>query len=139
MDLIQWKDEYSVGVPEMDKQHKGLIVLINRLTEEEQTTGMIAYVFEALDQYVKEHFRAEEKLMRASGYADLEPHKRQHRDFEEWLRAVKQAHAAGASTFMLAETVNEFLRRWLIDHILKTDMAYKPVLAHATRQRTPNA
>ena len=129
MELIEWRDEYSVGVPEMDQQHKGLIALINRLTEEEHSTGMIAYVFDALDQYVKEHFRAEEALMRAAGYGDLKQHKKQHRDFEGWLRAVKQSHAAGASTFMLAETVNDFLRKWLIDHILKTDMAYKPVLA----------
>ena len=128
MELIQWRDEYSVGVPEMDEQHKGLIALINRLTEEEHATGMIAYVFDALDQYVKEHFRAEEALMRAAGYEDLKQHKKQHRDFEGWLRAVKQSHAAGASTFMLAETVNDFLRDWLINHIHKTDMAYKPVL-----------
>jgi hypothetical protein len=34
MELIEWKEEYSVGVPELDEQHKGLVMLINRLTRE---------------------------------------------------------------------------------------------------------
>ena len=49
------------------------------------------------------------------------------------------ASAAGAPTFMLAESVNGYLRTWLINRILKTDMAYKPVLTHPPRQGTTDA
>ena len=34
MQLLQWKDEYSVGIDAVDYEHKELIDLINRLHEE---------------------------------------------------------------------------------------------------------
>ncbi len=34
MPLVQWKDEYSVGIDAVDYEHKQLIELINRLGEE---------------------------------------------------------------------------------------------------------
>ncbi len=129
MDLIEWKEEYSVGVPELDQQHRQLVSLINQLTRAEASGGMISYVFDELDHYVKEHFRAEEKLLRKAGYADYEEHRQQHRVFEEWLRAVRQSFSiGGTSTHLLADSINSYLRNWLVNHILKSDMAYKPVI-----------
>jgi len=132
MERIVWKEQYSVGVPELDEQHKGLIALINRLTEEDRSVAMVVHVVDALDQYVTEHFRAEEALMRAHRYQDLEHHIDEHRAFEEWLHAVQQAYRYGGSADLFADTVDAFLRHWLINHILESDMAYKPVLSTTT-------
>jgi hemerythrin-like metal-binding protein len=132
MDLIVWKDEYSVGHAVLDKQHRGLVQVINQLTKEAATGGMIAYVFDELDHYVKEHFRFEEKLLRQASYAEFEAHKAQHRVFEQWLRAVRQSLSVGGlSAPLLADSVNAYLRNWLINHILKSDMDYKSVLSSA--------
>jgi hemerythrin-like metal-binding protein len=129
MEPIQWKDEYSVGVAELDEQHKGLVVLINRLTEEGHRPERIKSALDALDRYAKEHFRAEEALMRSCHYEDLDEHQKQHEAFEEWLQALKMVYSFSTTPDFFADTVNTFLRHWLINHILKTDMAYKPVLA----------
>tara|TARA_R110002095_G_scaffold14856_11_gene18715 strand:+ start:137 stop:535 length:399 start_codon:yes stop_codon:yes gene_type:complete len=130
MELIEWKEEYSVGHPLLDQQHQGLIQLINQLTKAADSGGMIAYIFDELDHYVKEHFRFEEQLLRQAGYAEFEAHKAQHRAFEQWLRAVRQSFSVGGqSALLLAESVNAYLRGWLINHILKSDMDYKSVLA----------
>lgn len=129
MELIEWKSEYSVGHPVLDKQHRGLVQLINQLTEAAASGGMIAYVFDELDHYVKEHFRFEETLLRQANFGDYEAHKAQHRVFEQWLRAVRQSFSVGGlSAPLLAESVNAYLRSWLINHILKSDMEYKSVL-----------
>ncbi len=105
-----------------------LVALINRLTEQEQRAGVIPRVLTELDTYVKEHFRTEEALMRAHNFTDLEEHELQHRAFEEWLHAVRDVYNFTSSTDVFADTVNSFLRNWLINHILKADMAYKPFL-----------
>ncbi len=31
MEIVKWTDEYSVGITEIDNQHKGLVILINEL------------------------------------------------------------------------------------------------------------
>lgn len=128
MDKIEWKAEYNVGIPLIDKQHKQLVNVINRLGDQ-GSGGMMSYVMDELDAYVKEHFRAEEDLMRKADYPDFAAHKDEHRGFEEWLAAVRQSfNIGGASSHMLASSVNDFLRGWLVNHILKSDMAYLPYL-----------
>jgi hemerythrin len=129
MELIQWQEEYSVGVPEFDEQHKGLVMLINRLTEAGHRPERIKSALDALDRYAKEHFRAEEALMTSRCYESFDEHRKQHQAFEEWLQAVKMVYNFSTSTDYFADTVNTFLRNWLINHVLKTDMAYKSVFA----------
>lgn len=126
---LVWKQEYSVGVPLLDQQHQGLIELINLLSEEKVKAGLMGQVFEELEAYTKDHFSAEEKMLKASDYRALKAHKKEHREFEQWLSAVRQTYSVGvASPTILAETVNAFLRDWLINHILSSDMAYKQTL-----------
>ena len=122
MELIQWKEEYSVGVPELDEQHKGLVMLINQLTEAGHRRERIKSTLDALDRYTKEHFRAEEALMTFHHYENLDEHCKQHQAFEEWLQALKMVYSFSTSPDLFADTVNSFLRHWLINHILKTDI-----------------
>ena len=129
MEIIEWKEEYNLGIPQIDKQHQQLVTLINRLTKAEVEGGMITYIFDDLDNYVKEHFRAEEELLRAFEYEDFEAHKEEHRTFEGWLSAVRQSfNLGGSSSHLIAESMNAYLRNWLINHILESDMAYRDTL-----------
>ncbi|AKH19776.1 bacteriohemerythrin [Sedimenticola thiotaurini] len=132
MATLEWSESYSVGIPRLDAQHKVLIRVINQLEEERRTGGLIVAVFADLRRYVKEHFRDEEAMMRAADYADLEPHIQGHRHFEEWLTSIEMAYnSGGTSAYYIAESVHQFLKDWLITHILAKDMAYKETL---TRQ-----
>lgn len=129
MDPIVWKEEYNIGIPQIDKQHRKLVSLINLLSEAEMNGGMVSYVFDDLDLYVKEHFRAEEELLRAFEYPDFEAHKQEHRTFEGWLSAVRQSfNLGGSSAHLIAQSMNAYLRNWLINHILESDMAYRDTL-----------
>ena len=128
MEHLHWKPEYSVGVPVLDRQHRGLIRIINKLTDETESDGMIDWVFDQLEAYTREHFATEEKLLQQYDYPDLAAHRKQHRNFEQWLKAVRMTWRSGAPRDQIATTVNEFLRDWLIRHILSSDMAYKGVV-----------
>jgi len=123
---LAWTDSYSVGVPLLDSQHKGLIDLINRLTDAPSDGAVTGWIIEELDAYTREHFAAEEALLKRAGYQDLKRHKSEHAAFEHWLSAVRQAYATGvASPDMLSENIAAFLREWLVNHILRSDMAYR--------------
>lgn len=57
MEPIQWKEEYSVGVAELDEQHEELVMLINRLTEAGHRPERMKSALNAFDRYAKKHFR----------------------------------------------------------------------------------
>ncbi|MBL4613491.1 MAG: hemerythrin family protein [Magnetovibrio sp.] len=128
--VMQWKPEYSVGIEEIDRQHQGLIELINLLSRDEISTGLMARMFDELEAYTKEHFTTEERLLKTAGFDDLKAHRKEHKAFEQWLSAVRQTYGVGVtSPALLAQSVNAFLRDWLVNHILSSDMAYKDHVA----------
>ncbi len=126
---LVWKDEYSVGIEEMDNDHKKLLNLINQLqTAVHYYTGK-EFEEKALDElvdYTKTHFKKEEKLLEDNGYADLEAHKVQHEEFiakvNEFLEQYKKD-----SEVTVIDTL-EFLKDWLIKHINGTDKEYGKIL-----------
>lgn len=128
MAAIEWKECYSVGIPAIDDQHKTLVRLIN-LLEEESGTASVNIVLGELDHYVREHFRDEEAMLVAAGYAAFGPHHEQHEAFKDWLLSVERVFRnGGGATAEIAGPVNAYLKTWLIHHILVCDMAYKNCL-----------
>lgn len=126
MSFMQWKSEMSVGIIMLDQQHQRLIALIDRLGEEDESGDGMSYVLSELDWYVREHFRDEEEMMEAAGYANLKAHRAEHRGFEDWMRSVQAAYESGGEAkFYIADNVNAYLRDWWANHILIIDMAYK--------------
>jgi hemerythrin-like metal-binding protein len=134
MTYFEWKDGYSVGVASLDAQHKELIRLINRLHEADERGGDLGPVLEHLDWYVHHHFTFEEQLMKAADYDRLAEHQLAHQEFEKWLKASRQALAAGMDVQELTRVIADFLKVWLGKHILVVDMHYKALLtAHQSR------
>lgn len=126
---LVWKDEYSVGIEEMDNDHKKLLNLINQLqTAVHYYTGK-EFEEKALDElvdYTKTHFKKEEKLLEDNGYADLEAHKLQHEKFIAKVTSFLEQYKKD-SDMTMTDTL-EFLKDWLIKHINGTDKEYGKVL-----------
>jgi len=128
-EFVTWKDEYSVGIERIDKDHKKLISLINDLeTAVHYHVGdeFERKALEALVAYTQTHFKLEEELMQQHEYADYEAHKGQHdqmiSNVEVYLRDYdKQGHK------VLGKIAN-YLKLWLIEHINGTDRKYVPHL-----------
>jgi hemerythrin-like metal-binding protein len=124
--MIQWTPALSTGIPLLDEQHQTIFRWLAELENAtaEQRTLFGAYAITRLQSYVRDHFSAEEALMRAAGYPDLDRHVAEHEAFRRRLAELQlRAMVQDASS----ETV-EFLRDWLVNHIGKTDMAYVPCL-----------
>jgi hemerythrin len=81
MPLLQWKDQYSVGIEAVDHEHKELIELINHLADEvlaKGTTLVASAFFGDLIKGISAHFALEERFMRERGYDQLAQHKGDH-------------------------------------------------------------
>ena len=82
MDQLEWDDYMSVGVDDIDEQHKDLIKAINRLYEvvmrgdigEMRTARRKA--LDDLDHYVRHHFASEERFMEKISYPLLDEHRK---------------------------------------------------------------
>ncbi len=138
MALIEWTDELSVGVEEIDDQHKVLVDLINSLDEAiHSQAGKTASVdiLNQLVEYTRIHFDAEEALMRTANYPDFDKHKAQHEVLLQQAESLQQKIAGGAGiSFQLLH----FLKTWLTQHILDTDKQYTPHLVrHASQSQFP--
>lgn len=127
--MVEWKDEYSVGIASIDKQHKRLIYLINQMqTAVDYSTGG-EFEREAMDElvaYTKVHFGYEEKLMEENGYPGFEAHKAQHEIMIKKVDEVLAEYHKDPDAAM-SNAVN-FLRDWLVNHINGTDKQYSAFL-----------
>ncbi len=126
---LVWKDEYSVGIEEMDNDHKKLLNLINQLqTAVHYYTGK-EFEEKALDElvdYTKTHFKKEEQLMEDNDYADIAAHKLQHKAFIDKVNHFLEEYKNN-SDVTIVDTL-EFLKDWLIKHINGTDKEYGKAL-----------
>ncbi len=129
MAFLQWKEEFSVQVQELDQQHRKLIDIINRL-HDAMTTGssnrVMGDVLTELIEYTQTHFNTEEQLFRKYTYPGELAHQVEHNQFIEKVNAVKenwQKGKIGLSTDLMI-----FLKDWLTNHILVTDKKYSAFL-----------
>ena len=81
MTLIKWNDEFSVGIEEVDHEHREMIELINGLHDVMQVGADQVQVVELLGEIyaqISAHFALEEKMMRDTGYDGFADHKEDH-------------------------------------------------------------
>jgi hemerythrin len=133
---MEWKSEYSVGIPEIDEQHKQLFACIERLEsagDERQRELAVYFVIDELKEYVRVHFTVEEIVMRLFDYPDLEAHIAEHREFAARLMALGKIELVHD----IHGQAGQFLRDWLLRHIMGSDQRYAAyLLRHGASLRT---
>lgn len=120
---IAWSDILSVGVDEIDEDHRKLVHIFNLLNQSLQkgeSANYLAAVLEELINCTIWHFSHEERLMLKYGYTRIEDHKAEHRALVESVRELQQEILQGKTP--IADEHMEILERWLTEHILTTDM-----------------
>jgi len=148
MAFMQWSPEMSVGLPELDEDHRYLIKIINDLSNAVAASGdvknadVLRQSLRGLQRYAEFHFAREEGVMRACGYEPLGRHQEEHRSFADRMTALSKSFAddeSAAAAEINAELL-DYLKDWLIHHIMIVDMSYKGLVednekaAEAARQ-----
>jgi hemerythrin len=127
MARITWSPALSVGVPQLDEQHRRLVDILNRLHDaiqdgraRERFDGVLA----ELVDYGVYHFRAEEQYLAGLGDSGAVSHRREHDRFAETLLSIKSAYGPSAPLATL-----QTLSDWLLEHITTTDRLDAPFAA----------
>lgn len=125
--LVEWTDELSVQIEEIDEQHKILVGLINQLYESiivQNSTIEVDRVLDELVQYTIIHFAVEESLMRIFHYPNHDEHKHHHEALTKQVIDI-QNKVKNKEAEVSMELLN-FLRSWLTNHIMIEDKQYIP-------------
>ncbi|MBC7907677.1 MAG: hemerythrin family protein, partial [Rhodospirillaceae bacterium] len=126
MALIDWSERLSVHVVEFDQDHQKLIAILNNLweaSEERRGYEIIVSLLDELIEYTRTHFAREEEMFARWNYPGAAKHMEAHRKLIA-MAGELQAKFAQEGSETVADEVFEFLRDWLIRHILGDDAAY---------------
>lgn len=124
-EMVVWTDELSVGIQEIDEQHKVLVNLLNELSQaikEHHGNEACLNILDRLVDYTRIHFAVEESLMRIFDYADYENHKAEHEQLIEEVQAMR--HEIEDDHRKISFKLLHFLKMWLTQHILSSDKEY---------------
>jgi hemerythrin len=115
-----WETSYSVGNTEIDTQHQRIFELANSLPGhlgERTIESVVSYLY----RHAREHFLAEEKMMREVGYPKTVHHQELHDAMVMKLNEIStQSFKDDDSVFAF----KKFFYDWIIDHILHEDMDF---------------
>lgn len=121
---LHWSDALSLNNEKIDEQHKHLYALTNRLIDESKgNPEVLNDTLYQLLQYIENHFKDEEILLKKRGYPYLEEHKRVHRTFLRKIAMFCKDDVDGKPK--IEEELYSYLSLWLLTHIEKTDQEYK--------------
>lgn len=128
MNLIDWSDDLSVHINEIDDQHKELLKMINRLHQaavsEDWSKKIVTLtdVLLSLISYLEYHFSTEEKYMIDHQYPEYDAHRDEHSKFVKEVTVFTDAFKDG--TQGLTEEILTFLKDWYVRHVTHTDMKF---------------
>ena len=139
-DIFPWNDNFQTGIPLVDKQHRKLVELLNKLASH------LAYgvdhaalnkVFDELADYTQYHFKTEEGVW--GKYLSVDElaieHEKTHLNFVSEI-TVLRGKLDTLATEQVIEEVVVVLTHWLAFHILETDKHMAKIVLFVQRGMT---
>lgn len=125
MAYIDWTEEFSVNVREIDAHHKKLLDYINILHQsllDNKGSEAQKIIVDGMVDYTDFHFTSEERLMLRHNYPRYQKHKLEHGKFT--AMALDLQKRINGSGFVLTLEILAFLKNWLQEHILVSDKEF---------------
>ena len=120
--LISWRDDFALGVAEVDHEHRQLIDVMNQLYQEmllPNDEGDVSGFLAELEMHISAHFALEERLMQAHGYAEYADHKQDHERLLNQIRDLMDEYEDGVWVDMKA--FSSALADWFSSHFSTFD------------------
>jgi len=125
MSHLTWTENDSVGIVELDEQHKTLLGLANKLFDVDAASVPKVEIFSTLNaliNFARTHFETEEEYLRLYAYPALEVHRLEHERFMDEIFLFSQRLERNDAD--IHKKIGEFIKSWYGAHILNTDKEY---------------
>jgi hemerythrin len=121
---LEWKDEYLIGIPAIDFQHRQIVDCIASVLGEPTGDDRLRAESEIIKLLglLQQHFALEESMMGNLSYPDRDLHIEEHRQFNADVHDLAQRSLrkkAGVS-----QEAIKIAHKWLSEHIMTRDRDY---------------
>ena len=123
---VEWQEYLSVGVEEIDLQHKLLFDKYNAFFTayyEGRGAEEVIRLFSFLGDYVATHFSDEERLQQRIGFPDYQKHREQHLQLTRKVAELKERLGKEGPGPGIISSAGLLMTGWLIEHISIMDRA----------------
>jgi len=130
--MLGWRDTYSLGIEQVDLQHRYFLDLINRIDRRlRDRTGVVERepLLAELEAYARFHFISEENLMAEYGFPGLTGHRVLHSDLLGHLNNEEKLYELGMAG---PDHLLDWLHDWFVTHTQGADREFAAYCA-ATR------
>ena len=121
----KWNDSLSVGIEDIDDDHKRLLSFYIRMVEllqGEANTEEFVNILTEMTNYALVHFKTEEDYMESISYPKLKEHKEIHEEYRLKV-ALFNANYFNVNSTSPREVLM-FLKNWWLNHIKTHDTEY---------------
>jgi hemerythrin len=121
---VPWHESLSVGIAQIDEQHKEWFRRAENLFEagkQGKAKEYIGEMLEFLDSYTKKHFADEERYMQQIGYPGLDEQKKAHAAFISQLAKLRDDYESSSGSISVIIAANKIVIDWLTKHISNLD------------------
>lgn len=128
--MFEWNDAFSVGIRQIDEQHKHLFEIGEQIHElskdfsDQDRFDEITQAITDLVNYTVFHFGTEEMLFEKHGYQEAEEHRKEHQKFVDYLNGLDLSHIDAHQENTVKELL-KFVALWIFKHINNTDFRYR--------------
>ncbi len=138
--IIRWNSSFSVGVEQIDEQHKQLVEHVNQLTRaitKGKAHQELSHHLKFLIDYTHFHFSTEEAFMVKYHYPGLISHREEHEFFKrELAKTLLQIKEHGVTTETLYK-IQWGLVNWVVEHIKGKDVEFGEFLNSHNSKELP--
>ncbi len=127
--MIEWKEEYAIGISIIDEQHKKLFEIASDAEELLLMSNNIDKFDEIIDiinnltDYVAFHFAAEQEIMEEIKFPKYFSHRVEHQDFIDELQKMNISAIDKDQQSQLLHIINLVID-WITEHVLEKDKGF---------------
>jgi hemerythrin len=126
---IKWLDAYALGIPEIDGDHRTIVVLMQMISDAATSPDRerIEMLFDRVIAFARSHFKREEFFLRHWNYPDVLDHAKYHQDLVTRAEKAKHACLDLQQSTAFVECCNSLVS-FIVDDVIRGDLKFKSFL-----------